>query len=408
MESIEGSPFVRFVLDVQRRYGQDQAGQMAAAVAYYGFLSLFPLLLLGVSVAGFVLASDPAAQASLASRITEVVPGLGPLIGRNLDAVVRARTGAGIAGLAGLLWSGTGATEAVGAAMARINRRVRTSTFLRTKAWSISSTLALGTLAVAIADPPGGPLVATGLRVGAFAATLGLDVLLFAVAYRILTPGDGPRFGDVWPGAAFAAAGWTLLKLGGAWYAARTVRSASEVFGAFASVVGVLVLLYLAARLLMYGAEINAVLCERLGGDGMSVSDPRTNGNAASPGASTPQLVQSIATDLGTLVRKEVELAKQEVVEAVTAKLRAAASAAAAGVMALFAIVFAGAAAAAALDAVFAPWASRLVVAGAFALAAAGAGMFALARMKRPSIAPDQTVKTVKEDVEWAKAQLRR
>lgn len=123
---------------------------------------------------------------------------------------------------------------------------------------------------------------------------------------------------------------------------------------------------------------------------------------------SVPELVKSIAADAATLVRKEVELAKQEVVEALAARAKAAAALAVAGVLGLIALVFLGSAAAAGLDNVMRPWASRLIVAAAFLLIAGAAVFVGLRKLKKPSLAPEETKRTVKEDVQWAKAQLKR
>lgn len=133
---------------------------------------------------------------------------------------------------------------------------------------------------------------------------------------------------------------------------------------------------------------------------------PRQNGPTSE--RSMGELLRSIGTETSTLIRKEIELGKQEVMESVTARLKAAGAGAAAAVMGLFALAFLGLAAASALDNWLRPWASRLIVAGVYLLIAAAAGMFALQRIKKPPIAPKQTVRTVKEDVEWAKAQLKR
>ena len=125
-------------------------------------------------------------------------------------------------------------------------------------------------------------------------------------------------------------------------------------------------------------------------------------------GQSTLELLRSIATDSATLVRKEMELARQEIVEAVNARIKAALSAAAGGVLALMALGFFALTAATALDGVMRPWASRLVVAGVFTVLAIGALAFGAQRAKRPPMAPEETKRTVKEDVEWAKEQLKR
>jgi hypothetical protein len=137
--------------------------------------------------------------------------------------------------------------------------------------------------------------------------------------------------------------------------------------------------------------------------------EPRTEPPAQEPERpSVLQLVRSISNDTVSLVRKEIELARQEILEAVTARLVAAGALGAAAVMGLFIVGFLGLAAAAALDNVVRPWASRLIVAGGFLLVAAGAAAFAVPRLKRPPIAPEETKRTVKEGMEWAKTQLKR
>jgi putative superfamily III holin-X len=131
-------------------------------------------------------------------------------------------------------------------------------------------------------------------------------------------------------------------------------------------------------------------------------------GDGATSDRSIGELLRSIGTETSTLIRKEIQLGKQEVMESITARLMAGAAGAVAAVMGLFVLAFLGLAAAAALDNWLRPWASRLIVAGVYLLIAGAAGMFAMKRIKKPPIAPEETVRTVKEDVEWAKAQLKR
>jgi Putative Actinobacterial Holin-X, holin superfamily III len=123
---------------------------------------------------------------------------------------------------------------------------------------------------------------------------------------------------------------------------------------------------------------------------------------------SIPELVGAIANDTSTLLRQEMQLAKQEIADAVTARLKAAGSMAAVGLIALLMVIFLALAAAAALDLVLPAWASRLIVAGTFLLLAVPVGLFGIRRLKQPPLAPTETKRTVKEDVEWAKQQLKR
>ncbi len=121
---------------------------------------------------------------------------------------------------------------------------------------------------------------------------------------------------------------------------------------------------------------------------------------------SMPDLVRSITTDVATLVKKEVELARIEIVEAVNARLKAAGAIAFAALLALFVLAFLGLAASTALDEVLDPWASRLVVAAGFLVVAIVAVIIARRALKSP-VAPE-TKRTLQEDAEWAKAQTKR
>ena len=123
---------------------------------------------------------------------------------------------------------------------------------------------------------------------------------------------------------------------------------------------------------------------------------------------STIQLVRDIASDSATLVRKEVELARQEIMTAVMARVKASGALAAAGALALFALIYLGIAGGAALSIVLPRWLAWLIVGGAFLLLAGMAALVGLRKMKKPPMAPEETKRTVKEDMEWAKAQLKR
>jgi len=270
LDRVKRNRLVSKVLEVSARFDADGGGYLAAAIAYYAFFSLFPLLLLGASVAGFVLAGDPAAQLQFAERIAGAIPGLGPILADNVRALVDARGATGVVGLVGALWSGTALARAASFALARINRTTDPGSYLATQVWAIGATVGVGALAVATTalgaavpaiavDGAGG----VALRVAGVGVSLALDLLLFIVAYKVLHRGPSIPVKRIWRGALLPAAGWTTLKFIGSWYAARTVKGSTAMFGAFASVVGIMVLLFLTARLFAYGAEINAVLEER-------------------------------------------------------------------------------------------------------------------------------------------------
>jgi membrane protein len=429
LEKVKSNPIVRTAQAVSDRYARDSGGYMSAAIAYYGFLSLFPLLLLALSIVGFVLAGRPGLQENVAESIGEAVPGLSTLIGENLDSLVMTRTGVGVVALAGLLWTGMGVAGAARNALRRIFRQPLPLGIVQDKVWLLLKTIGLGVLALVatglagvVANVEGEGPVGIVLVVGVPVVTLALDFALFLAAYRTLMKGR-PGWRSVAPGAMFAAIGWTVLKLVGAWYASRTVANSSGVYGAFATTVGVLVLLYLSGRLFVYGAELNAVLMERgeeAGPEGNNPSvrgggsvETERNGPVPQPrgrpeGRSTADLVKAIGSDAALLVRKEIELAKQEVKEGVTSKLLGAVFLTIAGVFGLFALGFLATAGARALGLVLPLWAGFLIVGGAFLLAAGVGALVGVRMLKQSPVAPVQTKETIKEDVEWARAALKR
>ena len=271
-ERIRERPVLGVALDTVERFGRDRGGYLAAAVTYRAFLSLFPLLLVAFSVIGFVLAGRPDLHRGLATGLSEQVPGLRVVLGDNLQALVDARAATGILGVAGLLWAGLGATQAAGFAVSRVFRVQPDRPFWKTKVWALGTTLVLGLLgllgvaAVAAvgnlspAGPGGAALMIAGPVVG-----LALDFALFLIAYRLLTHREGPPLRSLWKGALLAAAGWGGLKIVGTWYVARTVASSTAIYGTLAGAIGILLLVHLASQLLLYGAELNAVVMERAG-----------------------------------------------------------------------------------------------------------------------------------------------
>ena len=267
IDAVKGNRVVGFVLTIQERFGKDGGGHLAASLTYFAFLSIFPLLLVAASVIGFVLADDPTGQAKLANKLAGSIPGLGPMLADNVKAVVDSRSAAGIVGAVGALWSGTNLARASSFALSRVSRKPEKGNFIQTQLWALGSTVGLGALAL-LATGVGAalPALAFSDAAGALLGLLGiiagfaLDLALFTTSYRVLDRSLPRPIKRAWRGALIPAVGWTALKYLGTWYAQRAVRGSTAVFGTFASVVGILVILYLVARLFIYGAELNAVL----------------------------------------------------------------------------------------------------------------------------------------------------
>ena len=144
-------------------------------------------------------------------------------------------------------------------------------------------------------------------------------------------------------------------------------------------------------------------------GVGPPTSSPAQSHPSATDGArGTGPLLRSIAADISTLVTKQIELAKQELGEMVSTRAQAIGVFAAAAVLGLFVVGFLGLTGAEALDLVMPRWAAMLVVAGVFGILAAIAVVVARGLMRSAAAKPELTQRSLKEDVQWAKQQLKR
>src|SRR5215470_8195354 len=255
-----------FPYAVVKKYGDDAGGREAALITYYGFLSIFPLLLLGVAVLSRVLASNPDLRERL---ITAVVPeALRSTVEHSLAALPTS-TIPFLFGLLGLLYSGTGVVFSVYQTLnhvAAVPYRLRAPFFSRyIRVFVMLATLLLGGLATGALTVVGTTLPGQpGLQRAA--AVLGSALVAFGVlllAARLLLVRPAP-FRALWPGAVLGAAVVTLVLNVGAPLLARLVAKAGPVYGSFATVAGMFALLYLVGQALVYAAEVAAVRYARL------------------------------------------------------------------------------------------------------------------------------------------------
>lgn len=272
-------PVIGTALKVQERYTEDAGDQFAGAIGFFGFLSLFPLILLALSVTGFVLAGDADAQAQVVEGIQEAIPGLSAAltggdgatgVGEALDTIIANKETGGLVGLVLLLLSGLRVVNSAQTAALVIFRvDFARMSGIRRRIQQLIALVALGVLALAGAVA-GGAIGAVN-RIELFAgmevlapilialATFVLDAGLFLVAYRLLGTRAGPSWRTLVPGAILGGLGWTLLKLLGSTYVSSQVENADALYGAIGGVIGLMLLLYLAGRLFVYGAELSAV-----------------------------------------------------------------------------------------------------------------------------------------------------
>ena len=262
--------WVGFPLAVVYKFVDDQGGYLAALLAYYGFVSLFPLLLLLVTVLAFALDGDPAAQQRVLDSALSQVPVLGQQIRTNVSSL-QGSTPALVTGILGSLYGGTGVAQAGQNAMNTlwaVPRHRRPNPVL-SRLRSLLAVIVLGSGLVATSVLSGLVASADAAGFGSAGRVLGLLValggngLLFVAGFRMLTAEHIP-FRALVPGALAAAAAWQVLQAVGGFYVTQRLTSASQVYGVFGVVLGLLGFLYLAALLTLLCAEVNVVRARRL------------------------------------------------------------------------------------------------------------------------------------------------
>lgn len=259
-----------FPLAVLYKFLDDQGSYLAALITYYGFLSLFPVLLLLTSILGFALEAD----STLRMKILDSAISQLPVLGQALEEPSGLR-GSGLAvgiGLAIALYGALGVGQALQNAMNvmwavprhrrpnPIISRLRGLVLLTIGGVVVLATTVLGW----IGDIVGayGADVGRGWTMLAVVAAVVLNTAVFGLTFRIATA-SRLSLSQLWPGALVAAVSWQLLQLTGAAYV-RRVEGASSTYGVFAVVLGLLGWLFLAAMAVVMSVEINVVRTKRL------------------------------------------------------------------------------------------------------------------------------------------------
>jgi YihY family inner membrane protein len=261
--------WVAFPFAVFKKFGDDQAGNLAALLAYYGFFSFFPLLLVLVTVLGMVLHGNPHLQQSILHSTLSRLPVIGDQIEQQ---GVRSLSGSGTAlgvGIAATLWAGLGGIKAFENAMNSIWNvpMKKRPNFLKstTRGLYMLGALGFGIVAAGLLSGVGGGADASWwpTKILGLALAFALNLAVFAFAFKVLTV-ENVSWRDVMPGAILAAVAWVALQSVGGYYVNHQLKNASQVYGTFATVIGLLTFFYLGAQLTLLAAEVNVVRARKL------------------------------------------------------------------------------------------------------------------------------------------------
>jgi YihY family inner membrane protein len=257
----QGRPAIAIPLAVNKKFGNDSAGNLAALVAYYAFFSIFPLLLVFVTVLGYVLQNHPHTLHSIENSVRSNFPAVNKVLdftalhGHLLPLLV---------GLFGALWSGLGVTTAAQNALDAVwavPLRSRPG-FVQAKLRGIGLLLLLGVLFVVATAASGlvsGGVGGFGTKVAGIAVSLLANGCLFLAAFRLMTASEVPTR-SLLVGVAAAAVFWTILQAVGGLYIGHVTDHMSAAYATVGTVIALLIWLHLGAQLTLYAAELNVVL----------------------------------------------------------------------------------------------------------------------------------------------------
>ena len=256
-----------FVVGLIKKINEDEAGQRAALLTYYGFLSLFPLLLILTSVLKLVLRSNEAVRARLIEGVTAYVPVIGGDLQRNVQGF--GTTGlAFVVGFAVALYGARGVADVLRGSLDRfwvVPHKDRPD-FLRGLLRS-AGVIAVGGVGLVLAPIVSGYALGFGHAVvfRLLSITL-MTISLFWVLVLVvkLASSRARPLRAIWRGSAAAAIGLELLQLLGGLIVTRQLKHLDSLYGTFAIVLGLFYWIYLQAQVIMYGFEFDTVRAFRL------------------------------------------------------------------------------------------------------------------------------------------------
>jgi YihY family inner membrane protein len=259
--------FIGFPLAVSKKYGDDEASHYAALLTYYGFLSIFPLLLVLATLLRFFLRGEGELQRKILQGVTDYIPVIGSQLGKSVHSMDKA----GLALAIGTILTLYGARGVADIYRNMVNHVWQVPYSKRPGfPGSIVSSLVIilvGGAGLIIAPLSSGFAVSFGhlwiFRLLALLLTTGvLFLLLLFVTHLALA--DRRPLKDFWVGSLVGAIGIVLLQAIGNYLIVHQLKHLQDLYSTFAIVLGLLYWLFLQAQLLLYALEIDSVRAFKL------------------------------------------------------------------------------------------------------------------------------------------------
>lgn len=246
--------------------GHDDASMMAAALSYYAFISLFPLLLGLIAVLGIFLPSQTI-QENLLDFVGKNLPASLDLVRQTINNVVDARGTLGLISILTLFFTGSRLFGTAAHAVNRTMRVKRERSFFIRQGRSIGMAFSVGLLFLLSFGITTGFSIASGLdlpfvnmlvQIGSYLLTFIITLSIFTLIYKFV-PNAKMEWHSVWPGAVLAGLLFEAARHLFVFYIA-SFASYKLVYGSLGAVVILLIWIYYSSYILILGAEFNAEL----------------------------------------------------------------------------------------------------------------------------------------------------
>ncbi len=273
-----------------QKFQADEMTDRAAALTYYMMMSLFPALLVGISLLGLLgdesLVTDAVAYARDNGAPVEVTDALEALLTKTVTATGGAVSGALVLGIAVALYGASGAFGAAGRALNAVYGVTESRGFVKHKIADIGLTVVVILLAVValVSVVLGGDLTgdlfgtiglgetaASVWRVARWAVAVGAVLAIYAVVFSLAPDIGARRRRIISPGGLVGVGIWIVASIGFAAYVSN-FGTYGATYGAFAGAVILLLWLYISSVAFLFGAELNCVVDRRAGRAGAAWS----------------------------------------------------------------------------------------------------------------------------------------
>ncbi len=243
----------------------------AAAIAYFALFSLFPLTLLSISIASFIL-GPLMDQQLIIQKLEFIAPALGQLLGQNIDDITRARGPVTSVAFVGLIWSASSIFYTLTQTLNEIWGNKRSRPVWKRRGLAILFVLTFVGPALFLASFAGSMIA--NLRtwlpdliipIGggiSFVVAILLDVALFMVLY-IMLPHGASTWREILPGAIGAGLLWELAKKAFLFFVSTYISVSNLVYGSVAAIIAFLAWAYLSGLIFHFGAFLSVSYCQQ-------------------------------------------------------------------------------------------------------------------------------------------------